>query len=68
MAAPWIIFGTINQASPEGIQMNIANQLQKIGISVTNNGLIASLKEMPYPIISPVKIQGIPGMKSLQNL
>jgi hypothetical protein len=35
MAAPPIILRTLNQASSDGIQMNITNQLQKISISVT---------------------------------
>ena len=43
MAAMLVIFRTINQASPYRIQVNIANQFKKIGIFVTNNGLIASL-------------------------
>jgi len=68
MAAPPIILRTVNQAGSDGIQMNITNQLQKINISVTENGLIASLKDMPYSIISPVEIPSIPGMKSLQHL
>jgi len=68
MAAPPIILRTVNQAGSDGIQMNITNQLQKISISVTENGFIASLKDMPYPIISPVEIKRIPSMKSLQYL
>jgi hypothetical protein len=68
MAAPWIIFGTINQASPDRIQVNIANQFKKIGIFLTNNSLVPTLKHMPHPIVSSVEILGIPGMKSLQNL
>ena len=68
MAVPRIIFGAVNQASPYRIQMDVTNQLEKIGIPVTKNGSIASLKDMPYPIISPVKIHSVPSMKPLQHL
>jgi hypothetical protein len=59
MAAPWAIFRTADQTSPERIKVNVTNQLEKISIFVTDNGFVASLKDMSYSVIFLVEIRGI---------
>ena len=41
--------------------MNVPDQLQEIGLVLTDDGLIAILKEMAVPFVAPVKGNGIAG-------
>ena len=49
------------EPSPQGIQMNIADQLLEIGLLVTHDGFITVLKEMPMSAMAPIIGDGIAG-------
>lgn len=41
--------------------MNITNKFSKIGILITNNGLVTILKQMPMPAVAKVIVNRITG-------
>jgi hypothetical protein len=47
--------------------MNIAHQLQQIGIFLTQNGFISVLKQMAKTAVTAVVIDNITGQKPLHN-
>ena len=47
--------------------MNIADQADKIGITLTKLRLEASLEQMPYPLIPDVEVLGIAGQQALHD-
>jgi hypothetical protein len=46
-------------ANPQGIQMNVPHQLQKIRILLTKNRFVPILEQMTVSLVSPVKIHHI---------
>lgn len=58
MTAPPIPPRIQRMAQASGVQVNVPDQLQQIGIAVTENGFVAPLKEMPrFPIASIVVLR-----------
>jgi hypothetical protein len=71
MAAPRItfqIFYVLNQPGPEGIQMDVTNELLKISVFVTDDRFIAILKEMAVPAMAEVIGDGIAGQEPTHEL
>jgi hypothetical protein len=44
--------------------MNVADQLQKIGILLANNLLVKILEEMAHTVVATVEVDGIPGQQT----
>ena len=45
----------------KGIEVDIADQLQQVGLLLADQGLVAILKNMSGTMMSPVEINGIAG-------
>ena len=45
---------------PEGIQMEIADQLQEIGLLLHHDGPVPVLEEMAHALVAPIEATGVP--------
>jgi hypothetical protein len=50
-----------NHSGPQGVQVDIANQFQKISIFLADNGFISVLEQMPMAPVPAVETDGIAG-------
>jgi hypothetical protein len=41
--------------------VDIANQLEQVGVFLTEYGFIAVLKKMPSTAIPPIEVENVPG-------
>ena len=48
--------------------MNIADQLDQIGLLVAQDRLVSSLKQMPHGLVSPIEILRVGKLQSLHRL
>jgi hypothetical protein len=66
MPRPWIglqFFQTLHQSGPQGVQVNVSGQLQKIGIVFTDYRSVSVLEEMSKPFVPFIEIHDIPGQE-----
>jgi len=64
MAAPWIMIQFVkafHHAGPQGIQVNISDQLQQIRFFLTDNGLVPILEEVTGSLVVAIERDGIAG-------
>lgn len=64
MAAPWVaiqLSQVLHETGTQGIEVDVADQFQKIRLLFTDDGLIAVLKEMPDTAMAEVKGNGMTG-------
>jgi hypothetical protein len=47
--------------------VNITDKLQQVGVFLAQDGFVTILKEMPIPVMPPVKIDGITGKQSFHQ-
>jgi hypothetical protein len=58
----------VDHSGPYWVQMDIPHQLQKIGIMVTDNGLVAILEKVSGAIVAQIEHHGVTGQKSPHDL
>ena len=76
MATPSVGGGILHNRYPDWIQMNITGQLKQIGFPIDQDGLIAPLKQVPYPstcLVDPPRVAKAqilydPGKRNLTDL
>jgi hypothetical protein len=54
MATPRMLLRFLDHSGPDWIQMNVANQFQKINVCIHQDRLVTSLKKMARPPPAPV--------------
>ncbi|BDV42290.1 hypothetical protein GURASL_12130 [Geotalea uraniireducens] len=52
-----------NDVSSQRIEMNVPNELQKVGIFLADDRLVPILEEMPASIVSEVEDDGVTGQQ-----
>jgi len=50
-----------DNSRPYRIEMNVAHQLQEIGVFVADNGLVAVLKKMSGSLVAQIENHGVTG-------
>ena len=55
------------ELGPDRVKMNIAYQFQEVGIFLTENRLVSSLKQVPEASVSDVKVFGVSGQQPLHD-
>ena len=62
MTTPWVavkLFKGLHRIGFQGIEMNIANQFQEVGLFFTKDRLVAVLEEVSYPAVPPIEIDRV---------
>lgn len=59
MTAVAILLGVSNQLGSDRIEVDVADQSGQIFVSVTDDRLVAALKEMPYFTVDLVKVLSV---------
>jgi hypothetical protein len=59
MTAPWIFQRFVDHAGPYRIEVNVADQLQKIAVASHQYGLVPPLKKVAGFLFSPVDPAGV---------
>src|SRR5258706_15955554 len=67
VTAPPPLAGSLDHLSSDRIEMNVANQFQKITISIAHYRLVAPLKQIPSPTVAPVEPPHVAREHRLQN-
>jgi hypothetical protein len=65
--APLPFAGSLDHFGSDRIEMNVANQFQKITISIAQYRLVAPFKQMPAPTVNFVKAPHVSGAQRLQD-
>jgi hypothetical protein len=71
VSAPSILIQSrqpLDNPRPQGIQVNVADQLQKVGFPLAEDRLEAVLKQLAAALVPPVELHGIAGKHALQHL
>jgi len=67
MAAPGVIHRIGHYLGANRVEMDIANQFEKIRISVTDDIFVASLKKMPDELVLPIEVQRVALLQALHD-
>ena len=67
MAAPKVILWLPDHPCPYRIQMDVAREFEQISLSVNEDCLVSSLKEVARPALSPIDPPGIAKTEILQD-
>ena len=67
MAAVGILLNASNEFGSDRIEMNVAHQLQKVFIPLTDNRLVTPLKEVADFAVGEVKVLGVGLLKPLHE-
>jgi hypothetical protein len=59
MAGPEIITGNIAHLRPDRVPVNVTQQLQKMTVFLDENALVASTKQLPICVLSPIVTLGV---------
>lgn len=46
---------------PQGIQVQVADQLQEVGLRLHHDGLVAVLDQVAHPLMAAIERPGVPG-------
>jgi len=57
------IFQGIYHSGPHGVEMDVANQGQKVLVLIAEDGFVAVFEEMAGAAVTTIKIEGVPGEK-----
>ena len=68
VTAPFVIDSIRDYARPNRIQVDVADQLQKLAISVDQEGFIAPLKNVSDPRVAPIDVARITETQVMHDL
>jgi hypothetical protein len=68
MTAPIVARPLFRLLQTRGIEMNVANQFEKVSVPVAENRFVSSLKEMANSAIPSDIVLGVGKLNSLENL
>lgn len=70
MPAPWIavqFVDRVHHSCPQRIQMDVADQLQKVGVLLAGYRFVAVLKQVPRTFVPQVEDNGVTGQENLRG-
>ncbi len=67
MAAPSVAPRVVGISKAPGIEMNIAHQLQQIGVAVAQDRFVAPLKQVADLAVAPIVALGVAGLCPLHD-
>jgi hypothetical protein len=67
MATPSVGIEPFNNLCPNGVFMDIFDQTEKIGLSITKDGFVASLKQVTNCTVSPVEVHRVGLVQALHD-